>query len=42
MPPYVLEQDTARHLADGALAALETTLAEGDASNSLFDGEALP
>ena len=36
MPPYVLERDTARHLADGALAALETTLAEGDAGASLF------
>ena len=41
MPPYVLEDDTARHLADGALAALEQTLAEGAAapSGSL---EALP
>ncbi len=44
MPPYVLEEDTARHLADGALAALERTLAEGDASASLFGGDerALP
>ncbi|MBC7663542.1 MAG: aminotransferase class III-fold pyridoxal phosphate-dependent enzyme, partial [Caulobacter sp.] len=41
MPPYVLEEDTARHLADGALAALEATLAE--AEPSLFDDErALP
>ena len=31
MPPYVLEEDTARHLADGALAALEATLAEARA-----------
>jgi adenosylmethionine-8-amino-7-oxononanoate aminotransferase len=44
MPPYVLEEDTARHLAAGALAALETTLAEGDAGASLFgdDERALP
>ena len=40
MPPYVLEEDTARHLADGALAALEATLAE--AEPSLFDERALP
>ena len=40
MPPYVLEQDTARHLANGALAALETTLAEGDAGASLFGDDA--
>jgi hypothetical protein len=41
MPPYVLEPDTARHLADGALAALEATLAE--AEPSLFDdGQAMP
>jgi adenosylmethionine-8-amino-7-oxononanoate aminotransferase len=37
MPPYVLEDDTARHLGAGALAALEATLAEGDAAGSLFD-----
>ena len=34
MPPYVLDQDTARHLADGALAALEATLAEDSPSPS--------
>jgi adenosylmethionine-8-amino-7-oxononanoate aminotransferase len=40
MPPYVLEDDTAAHLARGALAALENTLAEADASGSLFDDPA--
>lgn len=44
MPPYVLEEDTAAHLARGALAALDATLAEGDAGDSLFAAEerALP
>jgi len=44
MPPYVLEEDTASHLARGALAALDATLAEGDAGASLFGDEerALP
>jgi adenosylmethionine-8-amino-7-oxononanoate aminotransferase len=28
MPPYVMDEDTAGHLARGALAALEATLAE--------------
>jgi adenosylmethionine-8-amino-7-oxononanoate aminotransferase len=44
MPPYVLEEDTASHLARGALAALDATLAEGDAGASLFGNEerALP
>src|SRR5207244_2963289 len=32
MPPYVLEEPDARHLAEAALAALEQTLA-GDAGN---------
>jgi len=41
MPPYVLEPDTARHLADGALAALEATLAEAQPSMS-GDERALP
>ena len=44
MPPYVLEEDTASHLARGALAALDATLADGDANASLFGDEerALP
>jgi adenosylmethionine-8-amino-7-oxononanoate aminotransferase len=42
MPPYVLEEDTARHLAEGALAALEATLAEGDAPDLFKNDEALP
>ena len=41
MPPYVLEEDTARHLADGALAALEATLAE-DQPSLFGDERALP
>jgi adenosylmethionine---8-amino-7-oxononanoate aminotransferase len=41
MPPYVLEADTARHLADGALAALEATLAEAGPTPS-DAGQALP
>ena len=41
MPPYVLDQDSARHLADGALAALEATLAEAAPSPS-GDERALP
>jgi len=28
MPPYVMDAESARHLARGALAALEATLAE--------------
>ena len=44
MPPYVLEDDTAAHLARGALAALEATLAEGDAHGpaSGLEERALP
>lgn len=33
MPPYVLTFDTAKHLADGALAALNATLAEENLSH---------
>jgi len=40
MPPYVLEEDSARHLADGALAALELTLA--DAAPAGGHEEAMP
>jgi adenosylmethionine-8-amino-7-oxononanoate aminotransferase len=42
MPPYVLEPDTARHLGDGALAALAATLAEGDGPPSSGTERALP
>lgn len=43
MPPYVLEEETAQHLARGALAALETTLAEGDGRTAAgVEDRALP
>ena len=41
MPPYVLEHETARHLADGALAALQATLAEAPTART-DDERALP
>jgi adenosylmethionine---8-amino-7-oxononanoate aminotransferase len=32
MPPYVMDEAAAAHLAHGALAALEATLAQEDAA----------
>jgi adenosylmethionine-8-amino-7-oxononanoate aminotransferase len=39
MPPYVLGEAEAAHLARGALAALEATLAESDARGGHVDGK---
>ena len=44
MPPYVLDEADAAHLAHGALAALDETLAESDArrGGSGHEERALP
>ncbi|HSV47340.1 MAG TPA: adenosylmethionine--8-amino-7-oxononanoate transaminase [Ramlibacter sp.] len=42
MPPYVLDGEAVRHLADGALAALDATLAESGESHGAAAAVAVP